>query len=366
MRGRGYMRFLIFVMSFILFGCNGNDDWVHEQEPDTCYLCFSPGIMNTEITRSVPQAILGAKFTESVTPYEFGMWICRHDESNHTNFIPYISWMENMQAYYIEGTSNIRDAWYFEYENDKHNRIGIRTGESVDIYAYYPYIEGQKDLESVRFESGAYDLMWADPVAGVDTHITDPKDNPDHIVNVGLNFHHALTCIQIDIICEYSSSMKLTELTIHDSNPDATQSKLYKGGYINIMTGEVTCGDSDKCSDLTLKSPNPKENLNTPIIQKTTTPIYIMIPEVDGYTNNQFYLTFKFDNKASPSRFYLTNSFLKQASEKDASATQEIKVEKFEKGKIYRYQLNIDNEIRFNSVDINDSPHEIINTDFEI
>lgn len=332
-------------------GCTESQLIDNDENDDLVYLNLSPTVVFGTSSRTAPIIIQGNGFPKSIR-HNFGMWICRHDDTHQ----PYLDWMQNIQSTYNPAVIEQREAWIFHYQGTQHIRIGIKPADTVDIYAYYPYIQGVTDPRQIKFESGRYDLMRA-KTYGVNAEPIDTAKNKAREVDVNLEFTHTLSCIQIDLVSDNPSMMTLNKIVLHDArrpNPQADEKNfLHRGGYMNIVTGEITHADSLRCDSIVL--PNLATSISTDIEKST---ISIMIPEVTGFEDDRFYITFTIDGLESPSKFFLPRNLVKDGNP--------ITINGFETGKIYLYRLHISNDIRFEGVSLSDKWAGPVNIDIDI
>lgn len=338
----------------MILGCDSHEPLDEFTDEDLLYLNFQPTVSCSVETRAAPVAVNSTGFPKSAK-HNFGLWICDHDNSS---FTPYIDWMQNIQSIYTPAVENLRDAWVFIYQGINHLRIGIEPKDEVDVYSYYPYIKNISDPTKIKFESGTYDLMRA-KVQGVNSESIDTETNPLREVKVNLEYEHLLSCIQIDIVCERASSITLNNVVLHDElspNADSEEKEtnfLHKEGYMNIIDGSIMHDTSQRCDCIKLSGLgiSLKKGVDNP-------QIYIMIPEVTGFIDNRFYLTFTFDGKESPAKFYLPRKLDLGGSETE--------IDCFKQGHVYLYRLHLDNLMRFEGVKVSNWNETPINVDIDI
>lgn len=308
----------------IVFGCSR--DIVPEMEED--------GIIKLRIMPSVESdnsATRASMFPDSTlklsgqNSIDLGMWICKTDREGV--YEPYTHGMDNMKSTYSE-TSN--DKWIFNYGEGVHSDIGIKPGQKLSVYAYFPYTEyaeGQMFTpEEVPFKSGYDDILWADPVHVAD-EITD-SDSETKTLEVNLKFHHAMTCIEVQMKTRLPAKVKLTKAVLLDKNERGI---IRKSGKLNILNGTIKINESDVAYELPL---NIKEiSINNTVWQS----FYFLIPQIDTYDDGDLSVKFTFDD--------IEKTYSLPCCRKDDGT----KITSFVRGHRYVYTCEPNNENTFNT-----------------
>ena len=301
----------------------------------TLPLNFSAIIASDMQPQSRVKAIDSSAFFPRREDYKIGMWICEPDAQEP--FAPAMKGYGNMLASLTVGAKETgvhENKWNYVFDGNNHDILSVRCGYAVDIYAYYPHVAGigKFDPTCVPFVSGEDDWMWAEPrsLTATDTQ-ADVTEQP---VEVPLRFHHAMTCIQVDIKCLYGGNVILTSMTLTDS-----KGRLYAKGSIDLTNGgELTLNNEDKGNEITI---TPDSTLTT---QYQT--YCIMMPPIENYTNGELVLSFVFNGIDGREKFPLPDEM------NDLNGTSTVQIDKFERGTKYIYRLTLDNVMRFAPVGV--------------
>lgn len=327
---RSVLAFSFIIPVVITCSCDDTSSYdMADDDPGMAYITFSPQIMHVTDAARAPFALLTDSFPPNNT-YKLGFWISK---TGDTTYSAYTKGMANMEADYLPGKviNGIRDdVWSFNYADDTHRRLGIKIDESVDIYSYFPYSKGADNLKAVSFRSGCDDLLYADPVKGVFSNVAGEK-------SINLHYRHALTCIQIKLTCEHSARISFDKILIEDIKADTDDWILYAGGTLDVTTGIVTpTGLTDKVE---------LDSIGITIdTEKVIPPLYIMLPAISNYSDKRFNIHFFFDGKKTPVPLPLSNQMTVSGETKEVTS--------FEKGKMYIYEVTLDNQLRFSTVKV--------------
>ena len=205
-----------------------------------------------------------------------------------------------------------------------------RLNANVDIYAYYPHVEGVFPIEEVPFTTDEqHDWMWATPVN------LDQVSESNRTVK--LTFQHAMTCIEVRLCTKYYSTINLYSITLSDKTETLTA-----GGTMNIKTGELNYEKNKK--SITIGSNNSTDLL--PIHNEANTAYLsycFLMPEKE-YSAGDLELSFKFD-RSSESPYPTTpgRSSFKIPSYFQNQEGTGVAVSKLERGKKYVINLMVDN-----------------------
>lgn len=275
----------------------------------------------------------GNKFPSNNTKYPIGMWVCQHEDTP-TAFTPAMSGYGNLLASLgVEAISENewRDIWKYTFDGTTHDILSVQRNKAVDIYAYYPHTASASVPTAVPFTTGDTDWMWARPVTLTDSQLSGSS------VETPLQFSHAMTCLRVRIRCKYNGNVQLTSMTLTD-----TEGRLYKAGSMNIVDQELNLSEADKTGELTLT-----------YADKTVTTSFkdfcILMPPVENYANEQFELSFVFNNIAAQTTFKIPSTM----TSPDASG-ETVTITAFEAGKRYTYNLTLDNTMTFEPIGIDD------------
>lgn len=328
---RSIMPAIMTALLVILCGCT-SEPVFETHEDDLIQLQFKPMLQtnNTE-TRAIEQYIflddiLQAKDKNSV---DLGIWI----STNDILFTPYSHGMDNMKSTY-EHKSN--DKWLFNYGDNTHSQIGIKSGIPLNIYAYFPHTEypmGEKFTpEAVPFKSGYNDIIWATPV-----YIENLAHNAatHNRYDVELKFHHAMTCIEIRMYNKLPGTVALREASLIDNNyTEGKEGMLYGSGTIDITTEEgiLNFNDDDIAETIKLEF-SPAISIYNDENNKRS--IYFILPPISNYSDGLMSIKLMLDGTEK------TYS-LPCCKDKDGAI-----VKSFERAKRYIYELEINNENSF-------------------
>lgn len=256
--------------------------------------------------------------------HRFGMWVCE----SGTEFRPVMDGYMNLLAT-LNAQNKDSQVWQYTFDGLQHDIMHVKRFTPADIYAYYPFTGNSWPNDTfnplaVPFRSGTSDWMWAEPVTLGEELLHGDR------VDVPLEFHHAMTCIEVRIKCLYTGTVDLTEMSLTDS-----KGRLIKSGTMNILTGELSFGEENKAGRLTITYSVNESRLTT---QERR--FHIIMPAVSGYEDGDFELSFKFDNLPAKTSFSIPGNIIDQDG-------NDIKITGFETGKRYIYSLTLDNMLRF-------------------
>ena len=254
-------------------------------------------------------------------------WICDHEETP-ASFTAHMRHYANLKATLdVSAATETENVEMWTYGTHNATALGVRENSDVDIYAYYPYVEGVTDLRAVPFTTGQDDWMWAKPARLTASQTAPGVSEP---VEVPLQFSHVMTCIEVRIRTKYNGSVSLTSMTLTDK---AVKNRLCSAGTFNAMTGDVT--QTETGNELTIR---PGASINT-----GATRFYLMFPEVTGYSDNEFELSFVFNNIAAQTTFPLPTAM------RDAEDNP-VTIDGFHRGTKYIYELMLDNTMHFEAI----------------
>ena len=158
--------------------------------------------------------------TDYYVDHSISFYICEK-----RTFIPHINGSNNRLTYLRNYYSYRSDSYSFSWPSGTPQ---ARIGHDIDIYAYYPRVDKTFDPDAVPFTTNSHiDWMWADPVT-IDNVSTENKTVP-------LNFHHAMTCIEVRLSTLYTSSIDLYQITLTDAKKE-----LVSSGTMDIRDGSLT------------------------------------------------------------------------------------------------------------------------------
>lgn len=260
--------------------------------------------------------------TNYYTDYNISFFICDKD-----TYIPHLNGSNNLLTSLRTLYSYKSDSYSFTWP---YGTPQARIGHKIDIYAYFPRVNGTFDPDAVPFTTNNHtDWMWAEPVT-IDNVTTENKTVP-------LKFHHAMTCIEVRLSTLYNSYIDLYQITLTDA-----QSKLVASGTMDIRDGSLTYTANQ--SKITITSYEGAERL--PVyndLNSSYRSFCFLMPEkeflagdlklsfiYDRYYDNGWHLT--------PGRvdFTIPTTFTN-------SEGNRVTVTKFETGKRYILNLLIDN-----------------------
>ena len=259
--------------------------------------------------------------------WEVTMFVCEKGSFN-----PHLTGSNNRRTIlrtnyvYSSSTGTWNQSWFWLDGTPQ-----ARIGHDIDIYAYYPYIANKTfDPDSVPFTTNQQlDWMWADPVT-IDNVSTENKTVP-------LNFHHAMTCIEVRLSTLYTSSIDLSQITLTDAKKE-----LVSSGTMDIRDGSLTCTPNQQ--KITITSYGGSERL--PIyndVNSSYRSFCFIMPQKE-FSAGDLKLTFFYDRSStwpypsvqSRADFTIPTTFTN-------SEGNSVSVTKFETGKRYILNLMIDN-----------------------
>lgn len=265
--------------------------------------------------------------------YNLGLWIGSLSEGL---FTPQIKDYDNIKAsaFSTAGGSSTDFVinWTYHIGSDSYKSLFVEKSAPVSIYSYHPWVDGVTDISAVPFVSGESDWMWAEPLS-----LTAGQTNADEI-EAHLKYHHAMTCVEVQINCRHEGTVTLTKITLSDS-----EGRLYTEGILNALTGELTLDDDYKSGTLTLL---PNKRLST--VPYT---VCFIFPAIDGLAldegtgNGDLKLSFEFNGNKARQDFYLPARM--------TGVTEDIT--SLDTGTKYTYLLTLDNTVTFAPVSKNDN-----------
>lgn len=289
----------------------------------TVMLTFSnPSIIASVDTKA---SIDGSNFPYSHSSYELGLWLMRHTDVP----TPQIEGFGNLKAEYLFADGVNRWTYYpfgTDARQSGESSLHILKARPLDIYAYYPWVEGANDITKIPFVSGEKDWMTSIPIS-----LTSEETRTS--LTKSLNFRHIMTCIEVKIQCRYDGNITLTSMTLTDS----------KGRLVTSGTFDCTKADLDAAVSGTASG-------NRIIVEpgrsigRSWTSTYIMMPPVSGLdlASYEMKLSFVFNNIEAETEFYLPATMV------DSNEP----VTEFKRGYKYVYELLLDNTMDFRPVGI--------------
>lgn len=260
--------------------------------------------------------------TDYYVDHSISFYICEK-----RTFIPHINGSNNRLTYLRNYYSYRSDSYSFSWPSGTPQ---ARIGHDIDIYAYYPRVNKTFDPDAVPFTTNSQtDWMWADPVT-IENVSTENKTVP-------LNFHHAMTCIEVRLSTRYTSSIDLYQIKLSDA-----QSKLVSLGTINITNGSLNYNSSQP--SITISGNNYTNRLPVHRDDNNSYLSYSFIMPEKEFSEGDLKLTFIYDRQndngwhQTPGRadFIIPTTFTN-------SEGNSASVTKFETGKRYILNLMIDN-----------------------
>lgn len=255
--------------------------------------------------------------------YSFGTWICKH-EDNPANFEIAKEGYCNFQAIMAVG-KDLTQTWSYNFSGRDSHTLNVSRQTPVDIYSVYPRPDGNPNPDEVPFTSGQTDWLWAKETILEESMASNQA-------TAHLDFSHAMTCIQLNIKSMYPGS-NLTSISLEDK-----KGRLYEKGLMNLAARSLILSDNDKA----------KENILTITANAELTTayksFYIIMPPVSEYENEDFTLSFVFNNNQAKSVFKIPNKM-----------NDNVTINSFETGKRYIYQLTLDNHTIFSPAGVDDT-----------
>ncbi|MDR2129903.1 MAG: fimbrillin family protein [Odoribacteraceae bacterium] len=303
-------------------------------------LKFSVEVSPVAPTKAPP--ISGAEFPSG--KYTLGLWICNH-EATPSLFTPVMTGYGNLEAN-VDVTAdgpNMRYDWSYRVDGTTfYNTLGVRQGTNFDIYACHPHVPGAAKPTEIPFTSGQTDWM----VAHHDNFATTPGQTE---ATANLTFSHVMTCIQVNITCRYIGSVILSKMTLIDTDGNG----LYSSGKINACTapgpGSLVLDPATRADRISIE---PNATLNN----YSTRSFYIIMPEVawpDEVDDNElgrFVLSFVYNGTVDGE-----DVFPLPRTIRNTTNTDDVTINAFETGKCYIYNLRLDNQIHFESMEVSDT-----------
>ena len=261
--------------------------------------------------------------TDYYVDHSISFYICEK-----RTFIPHINGSNNRLTYLRNYYSYRSDSYSFSWPSGTPQ---ARIGHDIDIYAYYPRVDETFDPDAVPFTTKSQlDWMWADPVT-IDNVSTENKTVP-------LNFHHAMTCIEVRLSTLYTSSIDLYQITLTDA-----QQKLVSSGTMDIRNGSLTYTPNQQKITITSSWDGVERIPVYNDVNSSYRSFCFIMPEKE-FSEGDLKLTFIYDMQydngwhQTPGRadFTIPTTFTD-------SEGNSVSVTKFETGKRYILNLMIDN-----------------------
>lgn len=244
----------------------------------------------------------------------------------------------NMESILNPGSGS----WSFIFDGETHEKLSIRENLGFSAAAYYPF--RKKDFDDttnvtpdrVPFTSCDADYLWAEPVDVARESITGEKAECE------LKFKHVMTCICLRIKCDHSSSLELVHLDLTDvkARDKGESGILYKEGHFDARTGNIDMERATKTNTLAM-------DCNITLRQNVTTPVYIVIPPVEGYEDKRFEVTLKFKYVNDTETLKLPSKMKKDGVTSD--------ITKFNAGYMYTYEVEFDNNLSFIAPEVSEN-----------
>lgn len=273
-----------------------------------------------------------------VGTHNMGLWVCDADGNPSYNY-PTIEEYRNCRIEYTRSEES--EQWMF-YGNGREwaNSIALDDGRGVNIYSYYPWNENVTDLTSIPFESGSTDYLWCEPISLSDDEVTG-----DGVLSVNLNYKRIMTCIEVAVKANVNNAIMLNEIKLKD----LTGANIAISGTYNAINGDVTLNDEGKIDNITYL---PAVMLTN---DDTTPKIEFVIPEYENYSEDNFELSFKFNNIDGAMTFRIPSTISQNGT--------------LESGKKYIVTLQLNEAMKFSVVDFkttDDWNSEIHQTDIDL
>ena len=259
--------------------------------------------------------------------WEVSMFVCENGSFN-----PHLTGSNNRRTIvrtnylYSSSTGTWNKSWSW-FDGTPQARIG----HDIDIYAYYPRVDETFDPDAVPFTTKSQlDWMWADPVT-IDNVSTENKTVP-------LNFHHAMTCIEVRLSTLYTSSIDLYQITLTDAKKE-----LVSSGTMDIRDGSLTYTPNQQKITITSSWDGVERIPVYNDVNSSYRSFCFIMPE-KVFSEGDLKLTFIYDRQydngwhPTPGRadFTIPTTFTN-------SEGTSVSVKKFETGKRYILNLMIDN-----------------------
>ena len=195
-----------------------------------------------------------------------------------------------------------------------------RIGSNIVVYAYYPWSNNTKSPKAVKFSTNSQlDWMWAE--------LTTIRDVSINNRTASMEFHHAMTCIEIRLSTLYNSTIDLYNITLSDR-----ESKLVSSGTMDISDGSLTYTPNQ--SQIIISA---TEKLPVHTADNQTYRSYSFIMPEKEFSAGDLTLSFRYDGgKYGRADFTIPTTFTNSQGKSDT-------ITKFETGKRYILNLMIDN-----------------------
>ncbi len=198
-----------------------------------------PTIGGTSATRAPVSGNVFGKAT-----WEFGMFIYNSHEGNDAHQPVAVGHDDIKAIAMIPSSSEGKSAdWTFWFNPvgeggsvREFTNLGVPKDEDGIVVAYYPYPQDGDDIRaphSIRFDtSDATDYLWATPKEYSQTSIDE---------EIVLNFHHVMTCIEIQVKNMYYGNITLNSITLTDTDAqeDGAGSCIGSAGHFDAYDGTI-------------------------------------------------------------------------------------------------------------------------------
>jgi hypothetical protein len=309
---------------------------------------FNPGVEASVSTRSI---VSGTGFPNYYTnPVDvrgsYAIFICRHETGAPTEFQNSMASSNNIRAMAAvsgEAPATITQ-WHYSYSsslNASFDNAYINDGEhTADFYAYAPWVAGVSRPDQIPYSfAQQYDLMYA-----TQNNTTDNRDvAADGIKKeVSFTFRHALACLRFQLKKKYQmngDNIVLMYAELHKTTSADADTHLYSQGTFNAMNGEF----SNLTNASTLRHDFADfaltDNISTYVGFET-----LVVPTNinDGGIEVQFY--FNNNTTAETLKFPIKREYTNDGTGHYG----------FQAGKIYTFQITVDNYLKLDGIKVSD------------
>lgn len=302
----------------LLLSCQSSEDFEQQEER---FLKIAPQWKSYVEMSTSTRGILDASSTTET--FNVGLFVCNHADGSL--YTPHIQGYNNIKGEVNAAKDILEDTWSFKWKffplgvTEGYDELGVRLdgNETVDVYAYMPYKEGEEDLKpnAIPFTTSQENVMYA-------SSQDEPGGDTD---KVELTFHHALTCLSFMIKTITVGTINLEAIGLQNCKFEEDE----KFGFIaNSFILDATTGE---LKELKYSSNEISVNINAAInTNNPTNSFNVFMPEIKSYNDPKgIRLRLKFNGN------WTQSCYLPQPPADNGEYP-------FGKGKRYIYHIDVD------------------------
>jgi hypothetical protein len=310
---------------------------------------FAPAIKEASGQPSARAILTGTFFPNYINSIgnaevngRYGLFICRNGSAT---FESSMVRSNNMQAT-ASNSTDLSTTWDYSYEGLQatFKKIYIHDKYPADFYAYSPWIAGIQRPDQIPYNFGnQYDLMYAEENDGNNANKNVTADGI--LKTVTFNFRHALAALCFKLKLKHSqSNVILTKIDLRKTAVAGSNTHLYSAGTFNAIDG--TINSTTDANALTNDFPDITFSTNTNNFIDSYTLVAPTEDIDDKGIEVQFYI-----NNVTEARTMTLTIERNHTEYNDGSTTHYG----FRAGKIYTFEITVDNFLKLDKVTVSDS-----------